>query len=79
MWVATVMYNSCYGKILLISGKYLFMGLREITMKNILVSDNSWKICQYCFNNTFSNDTGTLEKNIPILDEVDDKETVSTF
>ena len=31
-----------------------------------------------CFNNPFSTDTGTLENNIPLLDEVDDGETVST-
>ena len=31
-----------------------------------------------CFNNTFSTDTGIPEKNIPLLDEIDDGETVST-
>ena len=31
-----------------------------------------------CFNNTFSNDTGAPENNIPPLDEFDYRETVST-
>ena len=31
-----------------------------------------------CFNNIFSTDTGTLEKNIPLLDEVDDGEISPT-
>ena len=31
-----------------------------------------------CFSNTFSTDTGTPENNIPLLDEVDDGEIVST-
>ena len=32
----------------------------------------------YCFNNTFSTDTGYLANNTPLLDNVDDRETVST-
>ena len=31
-----------------------------------------------CFNNKFSNDTGTLAKNIPLLDGVDGGDTVYT-
>ena len=31
-----------------------------------------------CFNITFPTDTETLEKNIPLLDEFDDGDTVST-
>ena len=31
-----------------------------------------------CFNNTFTTDTGTLEKNIPFLYGIDNKGTVST-
>ena len=33
---------------------------------------------QYCFNNNFSPDRGTPEKNITTLDEVNDGYTVST-
>ena len=32
-----------------------------------------------CFNNKFSTDTGSLAKNTPLLDKVDDGETVSTW
>ena len=36
------------------------------------------RLAQDCFNNKFSSDTGTPEKNIPPLYEVDDGDTVST-
>ena len=36
------------------------------------------RISQDCFNNNFSSDRGTPAKNIPRLDEVDEKDTVST-
>ena len=32
-----------------------------------------------CSNNTFTTDTGTLAKNIPLLDDFDDGEEVPTF
>ena len=32
-----------------------------------------------CFNNRFSNYTGTPEKNTPLLDEVDEVDTVSNY
>ena len=36
-------------------------------------------LAQDCFNNNFSYDRGTPAKNITLLDEVDDEDTVSTF
>ena len=39
----------------------------------------SERLAQDCFNNNFSSDSGTPAKNIPLLDEVDDEDTVSTF
>ena len=35
-------------------------------------------LAQYCFNNPFSPDRGTPEKNTPPLDEVGDEDKVST-
>ena len=32
-----------------------------------------------CFNNTFKTGTRTLEKNLPLIDEIDDGESVSTL
>ena len=45
-----------------------FIGIRELLEQ----------LAQYCFNNPFSPDSGTPERNIPALDEVDDGDTVST-
>ena len=36
------------------------------------------RLAQDCFNNNFSSDSGTPAKNIPLLDEVDDEDTVYT-
>ena len=45
------------------------MGIREF----------SERLAQYCFNDNFSPDRGTPQKNIPPLDDFDDGDTVSTF
>ena len=38
-----------------------------------------WEVISIdCFNNTFSTDTGSLAKNTPLLDNVDDGVIVST-
>ena len=47
--------------------------------KLIGIIELSERLAQYCFNNNFSSDRGTPEKNIPPLDEVDDEDTVSTW
>ena len=46
--------------------------------KLIGIIEFSERLDKYCFNNNFSSDRGTQAKNIPPLDEVDDKDTVST-
>ena len=46
--------------------------------KLIGIINFSERLAQDCFNNNFSSDRETPEKNIPPLDEVDDKDTVST-
>ena len=46
-----------------------FIGIRELS-KQITVD---------CFNDTFTKDTGNLTKNVPSLDDIDNKGTVFTF
>ena len=46
-----------------------FIGIREL----------SKQLSKNCFNNTFSSETGTLYNNIPLFDEFDGGEIVSTF
>ena len=41
------------------------------------IREFSEQLAQDCFNNNFSPETGTPEKNIPPLDEVDDGDIVS--
>ena len=50
---------------------------REHYEKLIGISEFLEQLAQDFFNNTFSPDRGTSEKNIPTLDEVDDGDTVS--
>ena len=45
-----------------------FIGIREFLER----------LAFNCFNNTFSTDTGIPANNIPLLDEINDGETVST-
>ena len=47
--------------------------------KLIGIREFSERLSQDCFNNKFSSDSGTPAKNIPLLDKVDDEDTVSTF
>ena len=51
---------------------------RDHYEKLIGIREFSGRLAQYCFNNTFSPDRGNLEKNIPTLDEIDDRDTFST-
>ena len=51
---------------------------RDHYEKNIGTREFSERLALDCFNNTFSADTETPEKNIPPIDEVDDGETVYT-
>ena len=46
--------------------------------KLIGIREFSERLAQDCFNNQFLPDRGTPSKNIPPLDEVDDRDTVST-
>ena len=51
---------------LLIAGKCLVVGIIDITMTNLLVSEDSWELLALdFFKNPFSADTGTLANNIP--------------
>ena len=55
------------------------MGLRDTTMKILMVSDNYRNnSLQIASTILFINDTGTPEKNIPPLGDVNEGETVST-
>ena len=51
---------------------------RDHSEKLIGIREFSERLAQDCFNNNFSSDSGTPANNIPPLDEVDDKDTVST-
>ena len=51
---------------------------RDHYAKLIDIRELSERLAQDCFNNKFSYDSGTPAKNIPLLDEVDDEDTVST-
>ena len=53
--------------ILIIDGRYLIIGLRQITELSEQI---------VCFNDNFSTDTGTPKNNTPLLDEVYNGETV---
>ena len=46
--------------------------------KLIGIREFSERLAQDSFNNNFSSDSGTPAKNIPLLDEVDDEDKVST-
>ena len=46
--------------------------------KLIGIREFSERLAQDCFNNNFSSDSGTPANNIPLLDEVDYEDTVST-
>ena len=46
--------------------------------KLIGIREFSEQLAQYCFNNTFSPETGIPENNTPPFDEVDDVDTVYT-
>ena len=52
---------------------------RDHYEKLISIREFSERPSQYCFKNNFLPDRGTLAKNIPPLNEVDDGDTVSTF
>ena len=52
---------------------------RDHNEKLIDIREFLERLAQDCFNNNFSPDRGTPEKNIPHLDEVNDGDTVSTF
>ena len=47
--------------------------------KWIVIREFSERLALDCFNNNFSNDTGTAERNIPTLNEVDEGKTVSNL
>ena len=51
---------------------------RDHYYKLIGIREFSERLARDCFNNNFSSDSGTPAKNIPLLDEVDDEDTVST-
>ena len=51
---------------------------RDHYEKLIGIRELSEQLLQYCFNNTFSPDSGTPENNSSPLDELDDGDTVST-
>ena len=51
---------------------------RDHYEKLIGIREFSERLAQNCFNNNFSSDSGTPAKNIPLLDEVDYEDTVST-
>ena len=52
---------------------------RDYHEKLIGIRELSEQLALYCFNNTFSTDTGTLAKNIPLLDKVVEGDTFSNF
>ena len=51
---------------------------RDHYEKLIVIRELLERLAQDCFNDAFSPDRGTPEKNIPPLNEVDDGDTVST-
>ena len=60
--------------------KLFFYGVkRDHYDKLIGIKNSSERLAQDCFNNNFSSDSGTPAKNTPLLDKVDDEDTVSTF
>ena len=64
---------------LLIVGNCFAMGSRGTTTTSLSASGNSWnKLLLISSNNNFITDTGTPEKTINFLDEIDNEGTVST-
>ena len=51
----------------------------EHCYKDIGIREYSEKLSHYCFQNAFSTATGTLANNLPLFDDVDDKELVGYF
>ena len=52
---------------------------RDHYEKLIIIREFLEQLTMYCFNNPFSTDTGNPEKKTYPLDEVDERETVSTY
>ena len=60
--------------------KLFCYGVQRDHYENIIgIRDSLEPIALDCLNNTFSTYTGTPENNIPLLDEVDELETVSNY
>ena len=55
---------------------FLYGVKRDHFEKLISIRELSERLAQHCFNNHFPPDSGTPEKNIPPLDEVDDGDTI---
>ena len=60
-------------------GNYFSMGIRGNTTTSLFcIREFLELLAMDCFINTFTTDTGAPEKNIPFLDEIDNKATVTT-
>ena len=80
MWLATVLYDSYYGNDYYQLLEIFRFGVRRYHYEKLVgIREFLEQYYLDCFNNPFSTDTGTLSKNMPLLDEVDNGDSVSTF